>query len=75
METISAEVVAEQAEEKSCNTLSLKVWAATLVHTKVYLDGFIGVIQGGREELTQMMRNLFRTIYDISQSKEIQYIT
>ena len=61
-DTTEEEAAAISAANKDWEALSPHARATSLAHVEVYLDDFIGIIQGGEKEKRQMTRHLFRAI-------------
>ena len=52
----------DSAQETTSEHLSLKAWSSALAHVNFYIDNFIKVVQGGREEITKVMIKLSQDI-------------
>ena len=66
----------ERQEEKADDTwikLPPELRRAALAHIEVYLDDFLGVIQGGPVEQTHMTHHLFRFIDELFRPNNPQY--
>ena len=53
--------------EKNWRDLPTRAYQAALAHVEVYLDKFIGVVQGGPYEWKNMTHQLFRSINNLFQ--------
>ena len=64
-ETSAQEVAATLEAGNDWEALSLHAQATSLAHVEVYLDGSIGITQGGATERRHMTRHLFRAIDEL----------
>ena len=64
-QTSSEEVTPMIDVNKNWESLSPHARDTSLAHVNIYLDDFIGIVQGGLDERQQMMRHLFRAIKKI----------
>ena len=61
-QTSTEEVAATLEANSNWEALSPHTWATSLSHKEVYLDDFIGIVQGRLDEKIQMTRHFFCAI-------------
>ena len=69
LQTKPEEVAATQAVDNNCKGLSPHARAKVLAHVELYLNYFIGIVQGGLEEILQINWNLLCDIDELFHPK------
>ena len=62
LDTPAGATEADSAQETMSKHLSLKARSSALAHVNFYIDNFIAVVQGGRENHTKVMKKLSQDI-------------
>ena len=69
-QTSSEDAEATLEADSNWEALFPHTWATDLSHVKVYLNDFIGIVQGGPIERRHMARHFFRAIDDLFQPND-----